>query len=476
MARIDYSALTAEIIKKVGGAANIHTVSHCATRLRFVLNNRNLAKDEELKQLKGVLGVVYGSGQFQIILGENLFPVYEDIVKNYHVETGEVVEETHAEDYKLGEGSEKKDLKYYFMKAIQFMSASLTPFITVLFGAGMLRVVLSLTSYFFPAVASNSTYVLFNYMAQTPFYFMPILVAYGAAKVLKSNPAFAIVIAASLLYPDFISLVSAGESVTMLGIPVKLVSYSSTLLPAIFSAILAAYLERFFYRIIPGVLRSVFAPLCVFLIGYPVTILILGPAGNIVGGWIVAGIIWLQASVGGFAPGIIAAAHPFLVMMGVNMLMVAPMTELFTSVGYDNIFRPGWILHNISEGGSCIAVMLKTKDKDLKSTALSAAIGAIVSGVSEPALYGVNLRYRTPMIGVVAGGLFGGSIAGFMGAKAVAMGYSSILGIVLFENSMIAIIVGIVVAFIVSFMTTFVLFKGNSNIEEEIQKNDNYFI
>ena len=138
----------------------------------------------------------------------------------------------------------------------------------------------------------------------------------------------------------------------MLGLPVKLVSYSSSLLPAIFSAILLAYLEKFFYRVIPGMLRSVFAPLCVFLVGYPVTILILGPAGVVVGTWIVTGIVWLQAHVGGFAPGIIAAIHPFLVMMGVNMLMVAPMTELFTSVGYDNVFRPGWILHNIAEGVS----------------------------------------------------------------------------------------------------------------------------
>ena len=107
-----------------------------------------------------------------------------------------------------------------------------------------------------------------------------------------------------------------------------------------------------------------FAPLCVFLIGFPIVVLALGPIGNIVGSWIVAGIIWLQAHVGGFAPGIIAAAQPFLVMMGVNMLPVAPMMELFSRTGYDNVFRPGWILHNISEGGSCCAVALKTKDKE----------------------------------------------------------------------------------------------------------------
>ena len=460
MAKIDYSALAAAIMENVGGSGNVHTVSHCVTRLRFVLKDRSMAKDAEIKQLTGVLGVVYGSGQYQVILGENLFPVFDEIVKNYEVETGGVVAENHTEDLALN--GKKKTMNDYFMKAIQFMSASLTPFITVLFGAGMLRVILSLASYFYPVITSSTTYMLFNFMSQAPFYFMPILVAYGASRVLKSNPAFAITVAAALLYPDFAAMVAAGDPVTMLGLPVKLVSYSSSLLPAIFSAILLAYLEKFFYRVIPGMLRSVFAPLCVFLVGYPVTILILGPAGVVVGTWIVTGIVWLQAHVGGFAPGIIAAIHPFLVMMGVNMLMVAPMTELFTSVGYDNVFRPGWILHNIAEGGSCLAVMLKTKDKDLKSSALSAAIGAIISGVSEPALYGINLRLRTPIFGVVAGGLVGGAVAGFMGAKAFSMGYSSILGVVIFETTITAIVAGVIAAVFVSFLATFVLYNGKT--------------
>lgn len=461
MANLDYSALASDIIERIGGAKNVHTVAHCATRLRFVLKNRTLAKEEELRKLKGVVGVVYGSGQFQVILGENLFPVYDAILKNYDLEEGDAIDEMHEEDFTLSSNQDKKNVKYYFDKTIQFMSASLTPFITVLFGAGMLRVVLSLISYFNADLATSSTYKLMNFVSQTPFYFMPILVAYGASKVLKSNPVFAMTIAAALLYPDFTAMVATGDAVTMLGMPVKLVSYANSLLPAIFSAILCAYLERFFYRVIPGFLRSVFAPLCVFLIGYPVTILILGPAGVIVGSWVVTGIVWLQSHVGGFAPGIIAAAHPFLVMMGVNMLMVAPMTELFTSTGYDNIFRPGWIIHNIAESGACFAVMIRTKDKDVKSSALSAGIGAMVSGVSEPALYGINLRYRTPMIGVVAGGLIGGAVSGFLGAKAFSMGYSSILGAVIFEKTMGAIFAGIAVAFVVSFLAAFVLFKND---------------
>ena len=459
MAKIDYKALAEDIIERVGGVENIREVSHCVTRLRFLLKDKSLVNEQELKALKGVLGTVYGSGQYQIILGENLFPVYDTIEKNYDIQTGDVVDETHVEDYKLEDANVEKNFKYYFTKVIQFMSASLTPFITVLYGAGMLRVIMSLASYFVPSVSASSTYKLFNMVAQAPFYFMPILVAYGASRVLKSNPAFAITLAASLLYPDWSAMVSAGDPVNMLGIPVKLISYSSTLLPAIFLSILAAYLEKFFYRTIPGVLRSVFAPLCIFLVGFPITILLLGPIGNIIGSFIVSIIVWIERHTGGLAPGIIAAAHPFLVLMGVNMLMVPPMTELFTAMGYDNVFRPGWILHNIAEGGSCFAVFFKTKNGDLKSTALSAGIGAFVSGVSEPALYGIGIRFKTPIIGVVGGGLVGGAVAGIMGAKAFSMGYSSVLGVVIFEETMAAIITAVVVAFAVSFIVTYILFK-----------------
>ena len=455
MAKIDYKQLADDIVRLVGSPSNIEMVTHCVTRLRFQLKDASIAKDEEIKALPGVLGVVFGMGQYQVVLGENIFPVYDAVVKNYDLKTGEAVNENHSEDLEKG----KKNFKYYFSKVVTFMAQSLTPFITVLYGAGMLRVVMTLCSYFKLVDTTSSTYKLFNIVAQTPFYFMPVLIAYGTSKVLKSNPVFAMTIALALVYPDWTALVSAGESVTLFGIGVKLLSYSSSLLPAIFAAILCAFLEKFFYKHIPGVLRSVFAPLCVFLVAYPITLWILGPIGNVVGTVIVNVVVWLEQHCGGLAPGLIACAHPFLVMMGVNMLMVPPMTELFTTMGYDNVFRPGWILHNIAEGGSCFAVMLKTKDGDLKSTALSSGIGALVSGVSEPALYGIGMRFKTPIIGVALGGLVGGAVAGILGAKAYSMGYSSILGIVIFEDTMFAIVIAVIVAFIVSFVITFILFK-----------------
>lgn len=462
--KIDVESLSNSIIENVGGISNISMVTHCVTRLRFVLKDQNIVKTENLKSLKGVLDVVFASGQCQVILGENLFLVFDYISNNYDLDTGEAIEEVHNEDYDL-KGNEKHGFKYYFNKVIQFLASSLAPFVTVLYGAGMLRVFMVLIGYFWPAVTSNTTYMMFDFLSQTPFYFMPVFVAYGAAKTLKSNPAFAICIACALLYPDFMALVGGNTSVTMFSIPVVLVKYSTTLLPAIFGTLLVWKLEKFFYRIIPGVLRSVFAPLCTLAIAFPIEMIILAPLGTIVGQGVVAIFMGIYNLSNGLAVGVLAAIQCYLVLGGMNMLLVAPMLEVMGSLGYDPVFRAGWILHNVAEGGACLGVALKTKNKELKSDALSACIGATLSGVSEPAIYGINVKLKKPFLAVTAGGLVGGCVAGFMGVKAYSMGYSSVLGVVLFGDTILAIIAGIVAAFLVATIT--MLVTGFEDIPEK---------
>ncbi len=454
---VNTDQLAVSIMEKVGGPENVSIITHCVTRLRFILKNKDVADTEGIKKLEGVLGVVFGSGQYQVILGENIYPVFEKIVKDYKVETEAQVNENHREDYKLSNSQKKKTFGFYAGIVTQFLSSSLTPFITVLYGAGMLKVMLSLVTFFWPEVASGTTYLMFNYLANTPFYFMPVLIAYGSAKTLKSNPAFAIAMACMLLYPDFVALVDGDQSMQIFSLPVTLVKYSNTLLPAVFSAILLAYLEKFFYKVIPAVLRSVFAPLCTLAVALPVVTVVLAPLGTIIGNYVVKFFVATYEVTGGFAVGLLAAVWPFIVMGGMNMLFVAPMMELLSKTGADNFFRPSWILHNIAEGGACVGVALRTKNKQLKSDAIAAAIGAIVSGVSEPAIYGINLRLKKPLYAVVIGGLAGGCTAGVLGAKAYALGYSSILAIPIFADTMLAITIAIVVTFIVAVAATLIM-------------------
>ncbi len=454
---INIEQLTSAIIEKVGGVDNISSVAHCVTRLRFILADEKKADTEGLKKLNGVLGVVFGAGQYQVVLGPNVFPVFDRIKKEYDIEIDEMANENNAEDLNLNEKKGKNSFSYYLEKAIRFLSASLTPFITVLYGAGMLRVMLSLASYFWPNITDSTTYSMFNFLAQTPFYFMPVLIAYGTSKTLKSNPAFAITVAAMLLYPDFVALAGTDAQITIFGLPVVLTKYSNTLLPAIFATLLLAHLEKFFYRVIPSVLKSVFAPLFTLAVALPLVTVFLAPLGTILGSYVVNVLVWVYRATGGFAVGLLAAVWPFVIIGGMNMLFVAPMTELLASTGFDNFFRPAWILHNIAEGGACVGVALKTKNEQLKTDAIAAATSAIISGVSEPAIYGINLRLKKPLYAVVISGLAGGCVAGFLGARAYALGYSSILAIPIFEDTIIAIVAAIIVTFIVAAILTFVL-------------------
>ena len=460
MAKLDVSTSSSEIIKNVGGEENIITMTHCLTRLRFILKDKEKVNENEIKKVPGVLGATYNAGQYQVILGDSLFTIYDFISKNYNIAEGEAVDEQHLEDYKMKKDTGKKNLSYYFNKVVAFMSASLAPFITALFGAGMLRVIMTLVAYFIPEAAATYTYKLFDYIAQAPFYFMPVLIAYGTAKVMKTNPVFPMVIACALLYPDFVGLAGV-EGVTLFGIPLKIITYKSTLLPALFSSILVAYLEKFFYRVVPGVIRSVFAPVCIFIVGWSATVTVLGPIGYIVGSWLVALIEGLRVLVGPCAPGLIAASMMILVAFGVGGLTITPMTELFTTLGYDPVFRPAYICHNIAEGASALGVMFKTKNQDLKASCLSAAIAGIISGVSEPALYGVNFRFKKTMASVLIASFVGGTVAGLFGCKAMAMGYSSALGIVLFTDTMFGFAMAMLASFAIAFILSYILFTDD---------------
>lgn len=294
-------------------------------------------------------------------------------------------------------------------------------------------------------------------VANVPFYFMPVFVAYGAAKKLGGTPIFAMVVAAGLVYPDFVTLI-AGENVTSIfGIAVTPVKYSSTLLPALLIAVCAYYVEVLLVKIIPGILRPVLLGVGTIAITYVLGITVLGPMGDVVGTYVVNIFLWSGEHLGPVAVGILAGCMPFLVMTGMHHAVTPFMVQAITNPGYDVLFRPAYLLHNMAEGGACLGVGLKAKDKAFKAECFSLAFGCIVAGVTEPAIYGVNLPLKKPMIGVIAGAASGGVVAGIMGATAYVYGYSTILAIPIFQQTIMAIVVAIIVAILVAAAVTFVL-------------------
>ncbi len=451
--KMDYRQLAIDIVTQVGGPENVQSLGHCMTRLRFILKDESKADPDALKALKGVLGVVSAGGQFMVILGQNLLPVFDAAQKEYSFDAGSISNEN------LDAAQEKKPFTIKSVPGIVlgYVSAAVTPLIAGLVAGGMLKVVLLLITLIYPAFEEMTTYTLLSGLADAPFYFMPIFVAYGAAVKLGGTPIYSMICAAALLHGNYTALVSAGEAVTLLKIPVKLVSYSSSLLPALLIALAAYFLEKFFNKIVPGIFKSLLVGLGTISVTMILGFVILGPIGSYVGSLISGIFVFLGNHGAPIAIGLLAACLPWLVMCGMHASLAPFMASAVVDPGYDPVFRPAFLLHNMAEGGACIGVALRTKDKELRSEALGIAVGCILAGVTEPAIYGINLKLKRPMIGVMAGGAVGGVVAGLFGARAYVMGYSTILALPIFEDTIIGMAIGVVVAIVVAALVSFFL-------------------
>ena len=452
---MDYKKLSQDIITNVGGVDNVSILSHCMTRLRFNLKDVSKANKEALENLEGVIGVVYAGGQYMVILGQHLIQTYDEIMKEYHIRSGGSIDENLD-----GDLSSKEPLTWRNAggKIIGFISSSVTPLIPGLIAGGMLKVALILIVTFIDAgFATSSTYLLLSAIADAPFYFMPIFVAYGAASKLGGTPIYAMASAAALLHGNFTTLVAAGDPISLFNINVRLLSYGTSLLPALLIAIVAYYAEKYLNRLIPNIFKAIFVGMGTIFIAGSLGFLILGPLGNMVGQGIATVFMFLDSTVGPLAVGLLVAALPWMVMAGMHTALAPFMPQLLVNPGYDAMLRPAFLLHNMAEGGAVLGVVARTKDKVKRSEYISIAVGCIVAGVTEPAIYGVNLKYKKPMYGVMAGGFIGGVIASLLGARAFEMGYSNILALPIFGDTVMAAVISIVVTIVVSAIVTYIL-------------------
>lgn len=451
--KLDYRQIAVDIVTMVGGPENVKSLGHCMTRLRFVLKDDSRADQDAIKGIKGVLGVVLAGGQFMVILGQNLLPVYEAAIREFHLNAGAAVDEN-------PDGPKEKEPltpKTAGLAVLGYVSGAVAPMITGLVAGGMLKVVLLLLTLVSDTFAATSTYAILSGIADAAFFFMPIFVAYGAASKLGGTPIYSMIAGAALLHGNYTALVAAAEPVTLVGLPVRLVSYSGSLLPALLIALMAYYMEKLFNKIIPGILKSLLVGLCTIFVTGVVGFVVLAPMGNFLGQYLALVFVFLGDHVGFIAVGALAACLPWLVMCGMHTALVPFMTQSLVDPGYDSVFRPAFILHNVSEGGACLGVGLRLKNPELRSEAFGLAFGCIVAGVTEPAIYGINLPRKKPMIGVMAGGAAGGITAALLGARVYIMGYSTVLALPIFEQTIVAAAIAVVVSILVSAVVTFVI-------------------
>lgn len=455
---MDYKKIANEILDLIGGSKNVSTLEHCSTRLRFGLVDKSVVNVEKIKKIKGVMGVVDGS-QFQIVIGNNVVEVYDELLKICPV-TGNQVAETKKDDRKWG------------AKLLEFVISVFQPLVPAIAGAGVLKSVLLLLSMFGLLASDSTVYTALAAISDATFYFLPIMVAVTTANTLKSNRLVAIAAVGYLLLPA--TTAALADGMTLFGFAVKNITYSSQVFPAILCVIFLSLMERGFNKISPKAIRIFFVPMMSLAITIPVTLLVLGPLGYNIGTLFTAVILALYGKLGFVALGLLAAILPFMIATGMHKTLLPYAITTYGQLGYEALYMPASLAHNISESGACFAVALKSKDEDLKQTALSAGI-SVLMGITEPALYGVTLQNKKAMMGVVLSGAISGMLMGLFVVKAFIIVGPGLASMSMFvdaangSNFMYACI-GFAVALLGSFIITFVLWKdsdSDSDVEED---------
>lgn len=400
MAKKNYEKLAKEIVRYIGGSENVNALVHCATRLRFKVKNIQNVDKKKLEQLEGVITVLDSGGQIQVVIGQHVADVYDTIF--------EVTDLKKENPSDAEESGEKKNLLNTFMDTI---SGIFAPVLGVMSGAGMLKALLILCTTFGWLKADMGTYRILYAAADGVFTFIPVFLAYTAAKKFRANEFVAVGVAAALLYPDLTAAYSAGEALTFLKIPVVLVSYTSSVIPIVISVYALSKLEKGLKKIVPTVCKTFLTPLLSLAIMVPATYLVIGPIADTVGKALASGYTGLVGLNPVIAGGLLGLIWPTAVMFGVHWGFVPIVMNNIAEYGRDTLFTITGP-NNMAQAGATLGVFLKTKDKSVKELAGPAALSAVLAGITEPAIYGVTLRFKRPFfIGAVFSGIAGAIVA-----------------------------------------------------------------
>ena len=457
-----------EVLAAVGGTANIVSVTHCMTRLRFVLKDQSVPDQKKLKSIKGVMGTNIAGGQYQVIIGNSVGNVYKELVAMSGVS------DTTA-DYKADQEKQKVNP---VVTALDFIAGCMTPLFTAIIAGGLIKVLLVIFGPTLLGVLSSEsdTYILMNALGDAPFYFLPVLVAFTASKKLNCNSFLAVMVSSVLIYPDVITLLGSDQATHLFGvIPVVHGSYSSSIIPAMLATILLKYVEILVDKIVPDWSKNFLKPLLIVIITAPITLCLLAPLGLMVGN----GLQFVINAIYNFAPWLammlFSAAMPFIVMTGMHWAFVPACLLGLANPGYDLLLLPAMLASNIAQAGATFGVAAKTKDKEIREMAIPAGISALLAGVTEPAMYGITLRLRKPMIAACIASGVAGLISGFTVLKAYAFATPCLTAIVQFiapdsGKNMICAVVVLVVSLVLSFVLSFIMTKNEGTEEQSEEK------
>ena len=466
---MDYKLLGQKILERVGGKENVEGLVHCMTRLRFTLKDESIVDDELVKKTKGVMGVMKKSGQYQIIIGNEVAAVYKEICK-----LGNFQE---ASNNNVVKPKKKQNM---FSEILDVISGIMSPVIPAIIGAAMMKVLLTVLPMIGILSDTSQTYQLLSVVGDGAFYFVPVLIAMSAAKKFRANPYYAVSIALILLHPNFSAMLEGvkegGETLKFFNvIPVSYALYAYSVIPIIMSVWILPHIEKFVDKITPTITKNFLKPMLVMLIIGPIVMVAIGPLGSILGNILSSAVYFIHDKLGFIAVGLVAAIFPFIVMTGMHHAFTPIKLGVLASTGFEGFICIAEFASNMAQGAAALAVSVKSKNKDVKQSAGSSAFSALVAGITEPALYGTTLRFKKPMMGACIGAGIGGLVGGFFQMKCYGVATPALVTIPQYieqgnPKSIIYVLITAAVTIVGSFAASYLI--GFDDPVEEDEENE----
>lgn len=458
----DYSKSAEKLIEAMGGKENIKKVFHCMTRLRFYVKDKNKINETDIKNLPEISGVNWYQDQFQVIAGNHVNDMYEELIKKGIPNDDEQTSELNKQ--KKGIGS----------AIIDSITGCMTPMIPALTAAGMIKVVLTLLTTFSLVNNQSSTYKVIEFIGDAAFYFMPFLIAANAAKVFHVNQSLSLIIAGVFQHPNFTAMMDSGNPIDFFSIPVTPMTYCYSVIPVILMVWIMSYIEKFVDKITPRIVKLILHPTLVIIISAPIAIIAIGPLGGIIGDGLAVAIDFLSAKLGFVIVGILAATFPFIVMTGMHHALIPIGLNAIATGGSDALIFVSQVCSNVAQGGASLAVAVKSKNENMKQLASASGISALM-GITEPALYGVTLKLKRPVVAAALAAGIGGIVGGILQVS-LYIAQNSLLAIPAFigakgMTNLLYGIIMIIVSFVGAFVLTFVL--GFKDEEDEVIDTNN---
>lgn len=465
MAENNNERIAREVLAAVGGKDNVVSVTHCMTRLRF-----NLKKDpdvEDVKKINGVVGVVNSGGQFQVIIGTAVAKVYDAVVA-MGITGGGAIDEN-LDD--VPAEKEKLTFKKVGNNILNYVAGSVTPLLPVMIGASLFSAVNALlgTNMLKVLTPDSSMYIIFDFLYDAFFYFLPIFVGYTASKKLNLNPVLGAFIGAMLLSPDFVTVVANKTPLAFFGVNVPLLSYKQSLLPVLLGVWVMKYVYHFFNKHMPEAISTILTPFLTMLVMAFLMFCFIAPLGSNIAKAISSGLVWLGTNTGPFGVAIIAGLWPLLIIAGMHLPIIMLGLAAFMEVGYDTTIMLAVSVVPFASWGISLAAAARLKNKDDKAMAIGYFISAAIGGVTEPATYGIALRYKKPLLALCAGTFTGAFFLKLMGVVYYTQTSSNFLRLLCYVGgdgrNVVLGITGCVITAVVAFLLTWFFGFTKEDIE-----------